>query len=77
MRAYLEGADWQNALNYLDKMVVVYPADNPEQALWLKAVIYAEKLKDKPKAKIELQKIARDYPQSKLAKPAETLLKKL
>ncbi len=75
-RSYLEGQQYEDALASLDKAIRDYPKYNPEQALWIKTLIYANRLKDKAKAKEILQKIARDYPQSKLAKSAEALLKK-
>ena len=76
-RSYIEGAQWQEALDELAKIVRDYPKNNPEEAIWIRALIYGNKLKDKLKAKEELQSIAAQYPQSKLAKPSQALLKKL
>ncbi len=76
-RSYLEGQQYEDALASLDKVMRDYPKYNPEQALWIKTLIYANRLKDKVKAKEVLQTIVRDYPQSKLAKSVEALLKKL
>ncbi|MFH0876978.1 MAG: tetratricopeptide repeat protein [Candidatus Omnitrophota bacterium] len=76
-RAYIEAGQWQDALDNLDKLARDFPENNPEQALWIKALIYGMNLQDKDKAKLELEKIVKDYPQTKLAKQAEELLKKL
>lgn len=76
-RSYIEGRQYEDAIASLDKISRDYPKMNPDQACLTKAIIYANKLKDKGKAKEELHKILREYPQSKLAKAAEALLKKL
>lgn len=76
-RAYIEAGQWQDALDSLDKLVRDFPTNHPEQAVWLKALIYGMNLKDKEKAKEELRRIIKEYPQAKLAKQAEALLKKL
>ena len=76
-RSYLEGGQWQDAIDSLDKLTRDYPKNNPEEALLIKATIYLTRLHDKLKAKEELQKIIKEYPQSKLAKSAEVFLKKL
>ena len=76
-RSYIEGAQWQDALESLDKLTRDYPKFGPEETLWVKALIYYNQMKDTPKAKQELQKIIIDYPRSKLAKQAEGLIKKL
>lgn len=76
-RAFIEAGQWQDALDNLDKLARDFPENHPEQALWLKALIYGMNLQDKDKAKEELQKIVKEYPQTKLAKQAEALLKKL
>ncbi len=76
-RSYIEGAQWQDALDSLEKLSRDYPANAPEQALWVKALIYHNQLKDTLKAKEELQKIILNYPRTKLAKQAEVLVKKL
>ncbi len=75
-RSYLAGQQYEDALASLDKVIRDYPKYNPEQTLWIKMLIYANRLKDNVKAKEILQKIMSDYPQSKLAKSAEVLLKK-
>ena len=77
VRAYVEGGQWQDALDGLDKIARDYPKNSPEEALWMKALIYTNKMKDKLKAKEELQKIINEYPQSKLAKAAQELLKRI
>jgi tetratricopeptide (TPR) repeat protein len=76
-RVYIEGAQWQDALDSLDKLLRDYPKNGPEETLWVKALIYYNQMKDTLKAKQELQKIVIDYPRSKLARQAEGLIKKL
>jgi len=76
-RSYIEGGKWLEALDSLDKLARDFPDFNPEQALWVKALIYANKLKDKEKAKEELQRIVSDYPDSKLAPQATVIIEKL
>jgi tetratricopeptide (TPR) repeat protein len=76
-RTYIEGAQWQDALDSLDKLMRDFPDSGPDEALWVKALIYYNQLKDPLKAKQELQKIINDHPRSKLAKQAEGLVKKL
>lgn len=77
VRSYIEGRQWQDALDSLDKLIRDYPKNNIEEALWIKALIYSTKLNDKVKAKEELQKIVKEYPNSKLAKQVEAIIKKL
>ncbi len=76
-RSYMEGARWMDALDSLDKLTRDYPDFNPEQALWVKALIYGNKLRDKEKAKEELQKIVSDYPDSKLAQKATIIIDRM
>ncbi len=76
-RSYLEAGQWTEALNSLDKLARDFPKNNPEESLWMKALIYHNKLKDKAKAKEELQKIVDQYPRTKLARQAEVYLKKI
>jgi TolA-binding protein len=76
-RSYMEAGQWVDALDSLDKLYRDFPDNNPEEALWIRALIYQGKLKDKLKAKEELQKIVALHPQTKLARQAEVYLKKL
>ncbi len=76
-RSYMEGQRWLDALDSLDKLTRDYPDFNPEEALWVKALIYANKLRDKEKAKEELQKIVSDYPESKLAQKATIIIERM
>jgi len=76
-RSYIVGGKWMDALDSLDKLARDYPTFNPEEALWVKALIYFNSLKDKEKAKEELQKIISAYPQSKLAQRAIVGIEKL
>jgi len=75
-RSYIEGMRWQEALDALEKIVRDYPKSNPEEALFLKALIYQNKLKDPLKAKEEFLRISRDYPHSKVSQKIEAFLKK-
>jgi len=76
-RTYIEGGRWMDALDTLDKLTRDFPDFNPEEALWVKALIYANKLKDKDKAKEELEKIVSDYPDSQLAQKATVIIERL
>lgn len=75
--AYTQGRQWPEALDSLEKLARDYPKNNPEEALLLKFLIYADKLKDKIKAKEEISRILSDYPGSKIAQKVEDYLKKL
>ena len=75
-RVYLESGQWPQALDSLEQYVKAFPDKNPEEAIYIKAVIDQRKLNDKDKARQELQRIVRDYPKSKLAPIAKTLLEK-
>lgn len=77
VRSYIEGRQWQDALDNLDKLIRDYPENNIGEALWIKALIYSTKLNDKVKAKEELQKIIKEYPNSKLANQVKAIIKKL
>lgn len=76
-RSYMEGGQWQDALDSFNKIIRDYPKNNPDQALFVRAVIYYNKLQDKAKAKEELLKLIKEYPQSRLVKAANAVLKKL
>jgi TolA-binding protein len=76
-RIYMEAGYWLDAIDSLNKLIRDYPKQNVVDAYFLKALVYNNKLKDKDKAKIELQNIVTLYPKSKLAKQAEGFLKKL
>jgi TolA-binding protein len=77
VRSYIEGGQWQDALDNLDKLIRDYPEGNAAETLWIKALIYATKLNDKVKAKEELQKIIKENPDPKLTKQIDTIIKKL
>ena len=77
VRSYMEGGQWQDALDSLDKTIRDYPESNTAEAIWIKALIYSSKLNDKVKAKEELRKIVQKYPNTKLAKQVEVIIKKL
>jgi len=76
-RSFMEGERWLDALDSLDKLTRDFPDFNPEQALWVKALIYANKLGDREKAKEELKKIVSDYPDSALAQKATIVIDKM
>ena len=76
-RSLIESGRWQEAVDFLEKIIARYPKAGPDEAVMLKAVIYKNKLKDSSKAKEELQRILRDYPNSKLTKQAKAFLNKL
>jgi len=76
-RCYLESGMWQDALDSLERYVRDYPDRDPQEAIFVKALLYARKLNDKQKAKEELERIVKDYPDSKLAPQAKTLLGRL
>jgi tetratricopeptide (TPR) repeat protein len=76
-RAYVEAGQWQDALDSLDKLVRDFPQSGADEALWIKAVIYHNQLKDKTQARQELERLVKEYPRSKLVKQAENFLKKI
>lgn len=77
VRVSMEAGQWQDAIDSLNKLIRDYPKQSPEESCLLKAFIYNNKLKDKEKAKEELQKIIALQPESKLVKQAEVFLKKI
>lgn len=77
VRSFVEARKWQEALQALDNLAKNYPKHNPDGALWLRVLIYANKLNDKAQAKHEIERILKEYPQTKLAKPLQALLEKL
>ncbi|MFA5038148.1 MAG: tetratricopeptide repeat protein [Candidatus Omnitrophota bacterium] len=76
-RSYLESDQWPQALDSLEEYVRDFPDQNPEEAIYIKAVIYQKKLNDKDKAKAELQRILKDYPDSKLTPHVKSLLERI
>lgn len=76
-RTYMEAGYWLDAVDSLNKLIRDYPKRGAQDAYFLKAIIYNNKLKDKTKAKAELQQIVTLYPGTKLAKQAAIFLKKL
>lgn len=76
-KAYLAGDRWLDAINSLDKMIRDFPQANAQDALFAKAFLYLNKLNDKPKAKEVLAGIIKNYPNSRLAKQAQAILKKI
>jgi TolA-binding protein len=77
VRVFMEAGYWQDAVDALSKLVRDYPQQNPAESYLLKALIYNNRLKDKEKAKEDLQKIITLQPKSKLARQAEVFLKKI
>lgn len=76
-QCYMAMKEWQSAINALNHVVETYKNKlNAEQILLNIAVIYEQQLKNRDKAKETLQKFIKDYPKSKLTKPATELLKK-
>lgn len=76
-RSLIEAGRWQAAVDYLEKIIIRYPNAGADEALRMKAVIYKNKLNDSAKAKEELQRILKDYPESKLAKQVKVSLEKM
>lgn len=76
-KAYLAGGRWLDAINSLDKMIRDFPQANAQDTLFAKAFIYLNKLNDKPKAREVLADIIKNYPNSRLAKQAQAVLKKI
>lgn len=75
-RVYLESDQWPQALDSLEQYVKDFPKQNPEEAIYIKAIIYQKKLNDKEKARQELQRIVNDYPKSRITPQVQTLLEK-
>lgn len=77
-QCYMSIKDWENALNVLNSLIEKYDGKaNLEEVLIMKAIIYKKEIKNVSKTKETLEKLIKDYPQSKFAKPAKKLLEEL
>lgn len=74
--SYFTAGQWQDAIDALNKLIRDYPGQKHEEAYFLKSFIYKERLKDQERAIEELKQLVSLYPGSKLARQAQTLLKK-
>ena len=75
---YIALKEWQNAISALNTVIEKYKGKvNLDGTLIDIALIYKNELKDKMKAKEALEKLLKDYPQSKLIKTATAILKEL
>ena len=74
---YAELKDWKNVINTFDAILEIYKGKVKMDGILLNlAMVYDHGLKDKAKAKEILEKIIRDYPESRLLPIAKSLLKK-
>lgn len=77
-RCYISMKDWQNAINTFETMAGNYKNKvKMDGVLMNMALIYNRELKDKAKYKETLERLIKDYPDSKLIKRATGLLKEL
>lgn len=77
-RCYILLKDWQNAINSFNAIIENYKSKaNLDFALMEMALIYNRQLKDKVKAKEALGRLIKEYPDSKLIKAAQALLKEM
>jgi len=75
---YIALKEWQNAIGALNTVIEKYKDKIiQDRALVDIALIYKNELKDKMKAKEALEKLIKDYPQSKLIKTATAILEEL
>jgi TolA-binding protein len=75
---YVALKEWQNAIGALNTVIEKYKDKVTQDGTLIDiALIYKNELKDKMKAKEALEKLIKDYPQSKLIKTATAILKEL
>jgi TolA-binding protein len=75
---YIALKEWQNAISALNTVIEKYKDKVTQDGTLMDiALIYRNELKDKMKAKEALEKLLKDYPQSKLIKTATAILKEL
>lgn len=75
-KCYLAMKDWQNAVESFNTTLEAYKDKVRMDSVLLNiAVLYYKELKDYPKAKAALERLIKDYPQSRLIKAANRLLK--
>lgn len=74
-RVYIELKDWQGAIDSLDLNIEKYKGKVKLDTLLIeKAMIYSKQLNNNQKAKEALQALIKDYPDSRLVKPAKKFL---
>jgi len=78
-QCYVALKDWQNALSSFKTILEEYKGKvaNLDAVLMNISVLYMNELKDKIKAREMLQRLIKEYPKSRLAKPAIALLKEM
>lgn len=70
--------DWNNAIKSLDNVIELYKGRIAlDWALFQKALIYRNELKNEGKAKENLTQLQNDYPKSRLTQIASALLKEM
>jgi TolA-binding protein len=77
-KCYLELKDWPSAINTLNLIIEKYKSKvKMDNVLMNVAAIYGVQLKDNIKAKETLERLIKEYPNSRLVKTAQDLEKKL
>ena len=77
-QCYVELKDWQDAINSFNSIIEKYKGKVNVDGLFMQvASIYNKELKDKIKAKETLERLIKEYPQSRFIKIAQTLVKEL
>ncbi|MCX5707729.1 MAG: tetratricopeptide repeat protein [Candidatus Omnitrophica bacterium] len=69
--------DWQNSLSTLNTIIDKFKAQvKVDTVFWEMVLIYKKELKDDLKVKETVERLIKEYPDSKFIKPAKALLKK-
>jgi len=77
-KCYIAIKDWQGAVGTFNSIITQYKGKvDLQEALITSALVYANELKDKVKAKEMLETLIKDYPRSSFLKAAKQLLKEL
>ena len=75
-RCHMELKDWAKALGVFQNIIDTYSGKiDLDDILMNIAIIYAHELKDIEKASLALEQLVKDYPKSRLIKPAEFMLR--
>jgi tetratricopeptide (TPR) repeat protein len=73
---YNSTKDWQNSLKTLSEIIDKFKAKvRVDSVYWEMALIYKKELKDELKVKETVERLIKEYPDSKFIKPANLLLK--
>ncbi len=77
-QCYVELKDWQDAINSFNTVIEKHKGKIAVDGILMNmALIYSRELKDRVKAKEMLERLIKEYPQSRLIKVAQALIKEL